>query len=382
MDLQGQANEMVVIHRILRSELSIVAELIRTAGRDTKRAREVGEHVDFLLTELHNHHTSEDELLWPMLFARAAPSGASIKRMEEQHEQVATGAGEVRRLLVEWTEQPTIAGADALAGAVDRLREALSVHLDEEEADIVPLIEQHVTPEEWAAFGRRSTEKFPREVMPLLLGQMLEVATPAEAALFFGKLPLVPRLHWHLVGRRQYRRYVHRVRHGAPARQPSAVVRWLVRVLSEAHASIYRRSDGRRGASARGTPLLLLTTVGRRSGRAWTRPLGYCRDGERLVVTGSNGGTDYGPAWALNLRANPAAFVQLGDVTSQVAAVEADGPEWDRLWSLFTSEYPVYTKYRTKTDRRIPIFVLEPATARPERGKGHTTAPTDPVVRA
>jgi F420H(2)-dependent quinone reductase len=65
---------------------------------------------------------------------------------------------------------------------------------------------------------------------------------------------------------------------------------------------IYRRSKGRLVGSVRGTPVLLLTTTGRKSGASRTRPVGYLPDGERFMVCGSNGGSDHAPAWALNLR--------------------------------------------------------------------------------
>jgi deazaflavin-dependent oxidoreductase (nitroreductase family) len=75
---------------------------------------------------------------------------------------------------------------------------------------------------------------------------------------------------------------------------------------------IYRRTKGRLAGSVRGTPVLLLTTTGRKSGASRTRPVGYLPDAGRFVVCGSNGGADRSPAWALNLRSHPEATVEVG----------------------------------------------------------------------
>ena len=87
----------------------------------------------------------------------------------------------------------------------------------------------------------------------------------------------------------------------------------LMRLFGAAQRGVYRASGGRLGASAPGgIPVLLLTTTGRRSGRARTWPLGYLRDGDDLVLVGSNGGKDVHPGWFWNLQAHPEAEAQLG----------------------------------------------------------------------
>jgi deazaflavin-dependent oxidoreductase (nitroreductase family) len=122
---------------------------------------------------------------------------------------------------------------------------------------------------------------------------------------------------------------------------------------------IYRRTKGRRAGSVRGTPVLLLTTTGRKSGERRTRPVGYLPDGDRFLVCGSNGGSDHPPAWSLNLRAHPDATVEVGARTLSVTASEITGEEYETAWDRYVAANPGFAGYRTKTARHLPIFILE-----------------------
>ncbi len=133
------------------------------------------------------------------------------------------------------------------------------------------------------------------------------------------------------------------------------------------HVRTYQESDGKEGhywdATAVGgsgpVPCLLLTTVGRRSGKATTHPLVYGRDGDRYVIVGSKGGADTHPQWYFNLRAAPTVDVQVGPERFTATATLAAGDERRRLWSLMTRVCPPYEDYQAKTQREIPIFVLQ-----------------------
>ena len=122
---------------------------------------------------------------------------------------------------------------------------------------------------------------------------------------------------------------------------------------------IYRRTKGRRAGSVRGTPVLLLTTTGRKSGERRTRPVGYLPDGDRFLVCGSNGGSDHPPAWSLNLRAHPDATVEVGARALSVTASEITGEEYETAWDRYVAANPGFAGYRTKTTRHLPIFILE-----------------------
>jgi deazaflavin-dependent oxidoreductase (nitroreductase family) len=107
-------------------------------------------------------------------------------------------------------------------------------------------------------------------------------------------------------------------------------------------------------------PVLLLTTTGRRSGKARTTPLTFFRDGTDLVVIASNGGTDRPPGWSLNLQQTPRAVVQIGTDKLVVTARPASEQQRERLWSVITATYAGYARYQERTTRRIPVVLLTP----------------------
>jgi deazaflavin-dependent oxidoreductase (nitroreductase family) len=102
-----------------------------------------------------------------------------------------------------------------------------------------------------------------------------------------------------------------------------------------------------------------LTTTGRRSGKLHSVPLYAWDDADRLVIVGSLGGSARDPDWVHNLRADPRATIKKGRDVLGVRASEVDGSDRDRLWKLVVAAFPMYATYQRKTDRRIPLFVLE-----------------------
>lgn len=108
-----------------------------------------------------------------------------------------------------------------------------------------------------------------------------------------------------------------------------------------------------------GRRLLLLTTIGARSGQPHTTPITYVSDGDRVLVIASNGGAVRHPDWYLNLVANPAVTVELHDDTYQARAVVAEGEEYDRLWAQIVAEMPFFTDHQAQISRKIPVVILE-----------------------
>jgi len=102
-----------------------------------------------------------------------------------------------------------------------------------------------------------------------------------------------------------------------------------------------------------------LTTTGRRSGEPRTVPLYAWEVADRLVVVGSWGGSARDPDWVVNLRSDPRATVKKGREVLAVRASEVDPSERDRLWQLVVEAFPMYASYQRKTERVIPLFVLE-----------------------
>src|SRR4051812_1051956 len=132
-----------------------------------------------------------------------------------------------------------------------------------------------------------------------------------------------------------------------------------LRLAGKLNVPLYRISGGRLMAKVAQAPVLLLTTTGRRSGHQRTAPVCYLRDGEWLVVIGSNAGNPSPPAWALNLLAEPQAEVEIGQERRSVVARVAQGDERDDFWRRMNQLYSGFDDYKKRTDRDIKVFVLE-----------------------
>ena len=138
----------------------------------------------------------------------------------------------------------------------------------------------------------------------------------------------------------------------------------MLKLFSRLHVFLYRASGGRLGGRFRkGVPVLLLTTIGRKTGKQRTTPLLYLEDGGRYVVVASVGGAPTHPAWYLNLRRNPAATVQIGSRKLGVNAETAGPEERARLGTEVTRMYPQDDDYQSKTSRTIPVVTLTPSPA-------------------
>ena len=125
------------------------------------------------------------------------------------------------------------------------------------------------------------------------------------------------------------------------------------------HVRVYRETQGQRGYHWRGTTILLLTTLGRRSGEQRTTPLIHRVDGGRYVVVASKGGAPENPAWFENLMAEPAVTLQVLDEVFGARASVAEGAERERLWGLMSEVWPAYDEYQQRTERQIPLVVLQ-----------------------
>jgi deazaflavin-dependent oxidoreductase (nitroreductase family) len=127
------------------------------------------------------------------------------------------------------------------------------------------------------------------------------------------------------------------------------------------HTERYRATGGDEGHDWQGTQTLLLTTKGRRSGEPRELALIYGRHGDDYLIVASKGGSDEPPAWYLNIEADPDVEVQVRDERFKARARTASPEEKRELWPTMTSEWPAYDDYQKKTDRDIPIVVLERA---------------------
>jgi deazaflavin-dependent oxidoreductase (nitroreductase family) len=128
----------------------------------------------------------------------------------------------------------------------------------------------------------------------------------------------------------------------------------------QAHVDTYRETGGAVGYIWKeGSTILLLTTSGRTTGTATTTPLIYAADGDDYVIVASNGGAPKDPGWYRNLVKTPEVEVQVKEDVFRARARTAEGAERDRLWIKVNEVWPHYAEYATRTDREIPVVVLE-----------------------
>ena len=128
------------------------------------------------------------------------------------------------------------------------------------------------------------------------------------------------------------------------------------------HVRRYRETGGEVGHTwKKGSKILLLTTKGRKSGEPRTKPLIYEQDGDRYVIVASKGGAPEHPDWYRNLERDPGVELQVRDEVFPARAHTAAGEERERLWRLVNQQWPDYDSYQEKTDREIPVVVLERA---------------------
>jgi deazaflavin-dependent oxidoreductase (nitroreductase family) len=132
-------------------------------------------------------------------------------------------------------------------------------------------------------------------------------------------------------------------------------------LFGDEHVRRYRETGGAEGYHWNGVTTLILTTTGRRSGQQRSKALILGEEGDSYVVVASKGGSHRHPDWYLNLRDDPEVEVQVKDDRFRARARTAEGAERERLWELMAKIWPAYNDYQRRTDRQIPVVVLERA---------------------
>ena len=148
----------------------------------------------------------------------------------------------------------------------------------------------------------------------------------------------------------------------------TARARKIIKVMSKVNVAVYRWTGGLFGSTWRvgsafpwGIPVLLLTTIGRKSGEPRTAPLLFIEDGDDVIIVASQGGLPTNPLWYKNLQANPDCEIQIKRRKRKMTAREASASERQRLWPMLVAHYPDFASYETWTDRVIPVVILEPS---------------------
>ncbi len=206
---------MLMIHASFRREFALAPTLVTATRPGVRaRARRVADHLALIAKSLHDHHAGEDTVLWPALRATGNVDPGLLDDMLGEHHQLADDLTALERTRRAWARNPDEAHARKLTVLLTRTHTEVTQHLDHEETHVLPLVRAYLTTREWndlAAESRRKLPRSPRRQL-LLLGILLEDATPPQRHQVDQQMPTPARWLWHTIGRRYYTRYVGQLR--------------------------------------------------------------------------------------------------------------------------------------------------------------------------
>ncbi len=135
---------------------------------------------------------------------------------------------------------------------------------------------------------------------------------------------------------------------------------FFIKLFMDVNAFLIRLTNGRIGGKLGTQTILLLQTIGRKSGQPRVIPIAYFFHEGKYLIVGSNWGKDKNASWYLNLKKNPRAILTVNGRKIPAEAHEAQGDEYTRLWKFATERHPPYLQYQSMTSRHIPIMVFQP----------------------
>lgn len=187
----ADSRDMYAVHTMFRREFEALPALVRGVSADDRRRTEVvADHVALIVDLLHVHHRSEDEHCWPKLESRGPQDVAPIvELMQSQHQVVDKALQTAEQQNATWRASAAAEDRDALADTIDEVIPPLLEHLDAEERHVLPLIDRHLTADEWADVGNKGLVNVPRSKVPVLFGMLLQDATSEQHALFKEAIP-------------------------------------------------------------------------------------------------------------------------------------------------------------------------------------------------
>jgi hypothetical protein len=202
------ASGMIEIHRLFRHSFDEAPALVEgVVEGDTAHAEAVASQLTMLSTALHGHHEGEDARLWPVLDERAPSCALHVERMRQQHAAMLVELNALDAALPAWRAHPSAATAAPVQSALAGIRSALTEHLPDEEANIVPLMEHTITKQEvewFAEHGRKST---PKGQTWYMLGAILASQPDGGGAWLKKNLPGPVQVMWRWVGAPKYERF-------------------------------------------------------------------------------------------------------------------------------------------------------------------------------
>ena len=199
------ASGMAMIHRMFKAGFGEAPGLVRdVAPGDIQRVNAIATQLNLLSVSLHTHHEGEDERLWGALASRAPSCAAHVERMKAQHDAMLVQLARMDAALPPWHKSAATQGADALVAALDGINAALAVHLPDEEAHIVPVMEAVITQDEVEWFGEHGRKATPKGQTWNALGAILASQPDGGQEMLRHDLPVPARLLWRWVGKRKY----------------------------------------------------------------------------------------------------------------------------------------------------------------------------------
>jgi hypothetical protein len=210
-------NDMVAVHQVFRSSLASAPALVASARGDDVRRALIADYYANILAFLEVHHEGEETLVFPLLMERAPQSRALVTRMATQHSDVMEQLHETKDVLSTWSDRGDESGVDT-AVALAGLGDALAVHLDEEEAGILPLAGEHLSLEEWGALPGHGMANFAGDKVWLILGLIRENFTPAQCDAMLEHMPPPARTMWETMGESAFKTIITEVRQSGKER--------------------------------------------------------------------------------------------------------------------------------------------------------------------
>jgi hypothetical protein len=207
-------SDMVAVHQVFRSSLSAAPAFVASTRADDARRALIADYYANLLAFLEVHHEGEEQLVFSYLNERAPDSREVVERMVAQHADVVRLLDEAKVARAEWVRQ----GDDAAVRAADALvalGDALLVHLDEEEAQILPLAAEHLSMEEWGALPGHGMANFSGDKVWLILGLIRENFSPAQRDAMLEHMPPPARAMWETMGESSFAAMIAEVRQTA-----------------------------------------------------------------------------------------------------------------------------------------------------------------------
>lgn len=201
------AQDLVLAHQAFRRLYGLApAAVLNTDPTNRRRVRSVASTLKTVNSALHHHHAIEDAHLWDKLAQRRPACGLHVELMKQQHGTVAGLLDGCPPLIEAWRRRPGPSTAEPLAARFAEIDGVLRVHLEAEEARILPVIEQVISAREWEQLGDDAQARYTPTQIALFLGLILELMPPEERVRFEAELPGPMTFVWTLVGRRFYER--------------------------------------------------------------------------------------------------------------------------------------------------------------------------------